>query len=416
MDESNQHSASASACASASNSSTQIVGTRCGIYNTGNDCFMNASIQCLASCPFMLEFIKHYVTEDIEISNIFKKYDFLNDDDPNKLRECCEEILKCEDMDLSEDEKKIITHIAKKHDSIYLHIVIKDMIKYIIFKRDKTLNPKCLIDIGRNITRNKGFEHLFTGGQNDPHEFLAFILDILHNSKSRAVKLTPPIIQPTHTQVNRQYFAHYCKRYENDYSFFVKNFYYYMLNCVACGACGNKTWEMSPSDILCLPMPENVFSQEHINIYDCFKALFQAEKIDYKCEKCDNIENNHLEKKILTRPRTLIIKLKRYASVGSGLVKVTKFIEYPEFIELNKFSCNDKNYRYQLCGVINHIGVMNGGHYFSYTKELTVQKDKIEFENRWWECNDANIREIALESTVLNSPHAYMLFYSIVDE
>jgi len=391
-----------------------IVAFRCGIFNTGNDCFMNSSLQCLASCPFMLEFIKHYIVEDIEITNILKKYSSLNNDDPKVIKQECENLLSNPDIILTNDEKKIITYIAKKSDSIYLYIVIKDMIKYIIFKRDKTLNPKCLIDIGKHITQGKGFEHLFSGEQNDPHEFLAFILDILHNSKSRVVKLSSPPIQPTHTQVNRQYFEHYKTRYENDHSFFVKNFYYYMLNCVQCSKCEHKSWEMSPSDIICLPMPENVFSLANINIYDCFKELFQTEKVDYKCEKCGNTEENHLEKKILTRPRTLIVKFKRYANIGNGLAKVSKFIAYPEILELKQYSCIEKNYHYQLCGVINHIGIMNGGHYFAYTKELTVKNDKIVYENCWWECNDANVRQISID-TVLMSQHAYMLFYSIVD-
>ena len=107
------------------------------------------------------------------------------------------------------------------------------------------------------------------------------------------------------------FFENYKKRYENDYSLFVKNFYYHILSCVECNKCKNITYDVAPSDILCVSIPDTHTSLAlETNIYDCLNDMFKVEKIEYKCEKCENTENNMNDKKIMNIPKTLIIKIK----------------------------------------------------------------------------------------------------------
>ena len=35
-----------------------------GIYNNGNDCYINATLQCLSVSPFIIDFINQYKTND----------------------------------------------------------------------------------------------------------------------------------------------------------------------------------------------------------------------------------------------------------------------------------------------------------------------------------------------------------------
>lgn len=394
--------------------SSSIITKRCGIHNPSNYCFMNSAIQCLASTPFIIEFLQHYLKQDVTITAVLRKFDLMDDEHIVDVRNHIDKLLADETLTKTTEDIEILKYIQAKYDCLYLYTAVKDLIKCLIFRSNKTLSPEYVIDIGKICTRDKGFEYLFQGDQNDPHEFLAFILDMLHKAKSKHVKIKIPQFKPTHTIINQQYYEHFKKRYEKDHSYFVDNFYYYLLNCVQCNKCEAKSWEMSPSDILCLPMPADILHKSDATIYDCFKQLFQPERIDYKCEKCGNTENNTIEKKILTRPKTLILKLKRYTSVGSNLVKVSKFIEYPETINLAEYSGISKNSNYKLCGVINHIGILNSGHYYSYVKEIVVEDDKIKYKNKWWECNDTNVREISLDS-VMKSQNAYMLFYYVDD-
>ena len=66
--------------------------------------------------------------------------------------------------------------------------------------------------------------------------------------------------------------------------------------------------------------------------------------------------------------------------------------------------CN--NTLYKLVGVINQIGTINGGHYYSYCYNANFKK--------WYNFNDEHVTEIT-EETVLNSKNAYILFYQKAD-
>ena len=61
---------------------------------------------------------------------------------------------------------------------------------------------------------------------------------------------------------------------------------------------------------------------------------------------------------------------------------------------------NASKYIYDLYGICNHIGNLNGGHYTSFIK--TANKEWVHF-------NDANIYKIT--TTDLITPMSYCLFY-----
>lgn len=59
--------------------------------------------------------------------------------------------------------------------------------------------------------------------------------------------------------------------------------------------------------------------------------------------------------------------------------------------------------RYQLTGVVNHIGTIDSGHYYSDVRGSNGQK--------WYQCNDEQVTEIGLKSHGNVSEYAYILFY-----
>ena len=73
--------------------------------------------------------------------------------------------------------------------------------------------------------------------------------------------------------------------------------------------------------------------------------MFKLENIQYCCEKCNNMENNIIEKKIMNAPKTLIIKIKKcvrkcstgYQTLKMNLRRRTEVMTY--FIELFIFMC-----------------------------------------------------------------------------
>ena len=417
---------------------------RTGLINKRNECFLNSAMQCLSASPFILSFIQYYKANDEQLINIINKYN-LGQVEPNNMHDVIEQLL-LDNTQITQNDKNILKHLSKYSDDIFIYICFKDIINKLHSKKYKIIDCYKLISVANEVTEDTGFNHLFTGEQNDPHELIAFLLDKLHNSKVSSINIPLPDNIDTIKPHLKRYLQHFKARYQNDFSLFVNNFYYYILTCIECNNCHNKSYDVSPSDIMCVSIPrkqlplaplaplQNLYEQEQLDIMhhktnntnttldDCIQDMFRVEKIEYKCESCGNTQNNCSDKKILTKPKTLIIKLKRYFQDGNTLKKNNKFIEYPETLDLSKYSCNGDIEKYQLYGVINHNGVLNSGHYYSYVKNnikdikdysnSNVDKSLPDFDDTWYLCNDSRVNVISIDE-VLKSNNAYMLFYHI---
>lgn len=378
---------------------------RTGLFNSGNDCFINSAIQCLAVSPFIHTFIKRYQADDSKMIKIINKYN-LGKLKSNEMEEYINGLLE-QNLDIDIYEQRVLKHVAKHSGDIFIYTCFKELINNLHSRNYRTITCNTLITVFQEISQSTGFEHLFNGEQNDPHEFMAYILDKVHNAKSSKVSIDLPENYDKLDPYFKLYLQHFRARYQNDFSMFVKTFYYYIINCIECNQCKKRSFEVSPNDIMCVSLPTNWQTNNHITLDECISEMFKVEGIDYKCEHCGNIEHNRMDRKIITKPRTLIIKIKRYAQVRNSLFKINKMIHYPETLTISQYFCGVNMQDYHLYAVINHIGVIGGGHYYSYVKDYN--KDH-QFEDKWYLCNDSNVREIP-ETEVMNSQNAYMLFY-----
>jgi len=407
---------------------------RPGLVNNGNQCFMNASFQCLAVSPFIHEYFAKYDAFDIELIGIIEKYnlntlkaynfanvisELIEYDKNKKLNNSIKtefiSSLNSRLFPISEDDKRLLTYIASRCSSFYIYMCFKEIIKNLQSKSKPLINHQSYINVIKELSDHGGFAHLFSGEQNDPHEFMVYILDQVHAARSSQVSIDLLNGAQTDKLHVKLYIEHFKKRYENDFSMFVKNFYYYMLNCIECYKCKNITYEVSPSDILCLNLPYDWRSREDLNLEHCLNDYFKVEGIEYRCEKCGNFYDNRQDRKLLTRPKSLVIKLKRYTQITQGhntvIAKINKMISYPQKMQLSKYLCNGDVSAYELYGIINHAGVMNGGHYYSYIRNYNTSSNK--FDKDWMVCNDTQVNSIS-ETEALNSKNAYILFYHTV--
>jgi len=388
-----------------------------GLANLGNTCFINSTLQCVSNTPFIREFIKTYEIKDIKLIEVINKFN-LGKFKAQDIKIECAKILSEHSDNIPDNEKQILKHLIKFSFDIYIYITFKDIMKELINKTNKVINISSFMSITNELTQGTGFEHLFSGEQNDPHEFMMYLFDKIHNSKVSQVKINKPSNLSDTDIYSVLLFTDFKSRYENNYSFLVKNLYYYILNCIECSKCKHKSHSVSPNDILCLSIPETSDTSDTsdmITIYDCLNEMFKIDKISYTCENCKNDEGNLIEKKILSEPPTsLIIKFKRYASVNKSnrISKINKMIAYPNILNIQKYFCGSNVLReYKLHGIINHSGSMNGGHYYSYVKNL--KEDNKTFDEQWVCCNDSRVNNIS-EEEAMTSQNAYILFYSII--
>ena len=402
--------------------------SRTGLNNYGNNCFLNAAIQCLAVSPFIHMFIEHYKEDDIKLLAIINKYK-LNSLGMSSIPNAINKLL-LDNPDIITPDKTILLYLADHCYDIFIYLYFKNIIQTLHARNVGIYTCNKLISVAQEATHNNeryaGFSHLFAGTQNDPHEFMAFLLDKIHNAKTTTVNMETTHIKSQHSKYVQAYLTHFKLRYKNDYSLFVKNFYYYILSCVICDKCKFESVSVTPGDIMCLAIPplQSIHSDNAdkvnrpITLNECINDMFNIECVEYKCEECGNTENNIINKKLLTPPKTLIIKLKRYTQSNNMLIKNDTFIQYPQILDLKSNYCGSTIHTYELYGIINHSGSLNRGHYYSFIKNNTKDYNKAntgsnlinDFQDKWFLCNDSITKQIDINE-VLSSRDAYILFY-----
>lgn len=266
-----------------------------GLQNLGNTCYMNSAIQLLMNC------------------NSFKKMIKNNKNKSENLN--------------------IIYNFIKEYESANRYITPKDL-KNMVGKR----------------------KQLFGGfGQQDSHEFLIFLFDIIDED----------------LKINNN-----SELYDIFGLEFLINFKCKILNCL------NESEHIEKELFLNLDLSDNLD-----NSYRNYKQIVKL--IDdnmYMCEKCNMKRPGR--KLIVTKKwsKDLIIVLKRF---NNNLIKNNNDMDIPL----------EWRHGYRLKGGILHSGSLNGGHYVYFGMK----------NNEWYLFNDSNVSTINNINNYLKK--AYILHY-----
>ena len=167
--------------------------------------------------------------------------------------------------------------------------------------------------------------------------------------------------------------------------------------------------EMKESNILFLlnhsssnQMFENTEEDEdNKSIYDCLD-LFTHEEIlkNIHCEKCNKKTNFKKRFQIDKFPKYLVLILKRFKYTTMFTTKIDNLIHFPiESLDLaNYVSQKEGKIKYDLFGVVNHVGGLTGGHYHCDIKQ----------ENIWIKYDDSYTCEYDKK---IETANAYLLVY-----
>ena len=346
-----------------------------GLKTFGFNCYVNSGLQCLAHLSIFSDYITCNQEEILEIIN-------------NKI----------ENNDNEEEKKKNLFYLNLKN------IFIK-----IIENKNKVVDPYHLLLSARNLLEENNLEYLFNGDHQDISEFVNFVVDFLHEFKGKELKnlqIKPDSEMKTSTEKITNDILKCCQtHYSKKFSFVVKKMSFFLINKVNCSACSYMSTNYETMNILYISIPES----NELTLYDCLDNYCGRETMNdgWKCDECNNQQDNYKELRIVNAPAVLMICLIRNndnQTFGNNAKKNTKVV-FPIILNIDKYLLklgNSTPKNYQLMAISNHYGNANNGHYISICKR----------GNRWYKYDDETVSEVSVENIITSN--AYMLFYQQV--
>jgi len=198
--------------------------------------------------------------------------------------------------------------------------------------------------------------------------------------------------------------ADHCKRNQ---SMITQLFYGQQKSTLRCMTCQKKSVTFDTFNHLSLPLPVN---KNRCDVYDCLELYLQAEKVPWKCPNCGCVRDSVKKFDLWRLPPIIILHLKRFQDDGILRRKLPTYVDF-QFANMNfedylEGQSKQKTTNYDLYGVSNHMGTLDGGHYTAYCKNSAL--------GRWFRYDDQEVYEIE-DQTSVRSNAAYILFYSLND-
>ncbi|TPX72166.1 hypothetical protein SpCBS45565_g00688 [Spizellomyces sp. 'palustris'] len=254
--------------------------------------------------------------------------------------------------------------------------------------------------------------------QQDSQEFLAFLLDSLHEDLNVARKGTVvPDKEPDEDEegipdavlLDRAW-----KRYRKlNWSIIVDLFQGILRNRLECLTCGKSSTTFNPFMYLTLPIPShNQAGKKNGPVYlqECLDKFVEEEVLDgddaWRCPRCKVPRRSTKRLTIARLPTVLLVHLKRFYFSGPFRNRVDTYVEFPvSSLDLTRYMTQRTGYApegvYDLYGISNHFGGLNGGHYTASVKNS--------YKNKWFSFDDS--RFSGVDESSLRTPAAYLLFY-----
>ena len=321
------------------------------------------------------------------------------------LNSCMQVISHTYELNQFLDLETYKRRLKNKPDSVLL--IEWDELRKVLWKENCIVSPVKFVKTVQKLAQIKD-KNIFTGyDQNDLPEFLIFVIDCFHNALSREVNMN---IQGT-PENDRDKIALLCfdkikQMYSKDYSE-IWNIFYGVHISQLVSVETDKIMSMTPEPffIINLPIPEN---NKLPTLLDCFDLYVECEIMDGdNCVFNETTGEKEPAKKNLmfwSLPTILVIDIKRFNSSNR---KNQILVDFPlTELNLSKYviGYNKETYVYDLYGVCNHGGSVQGGHYTSFVKNAN---------DKWYHYNDTSVSEVFEQNhkQQIVSPKAYCFFY-----
>jgi ubiquitin carboxyl-terminal hydrolase 36/42 len=324
-----------------------------GLVNLGNTCFINASLQCLANTPPLVQWLlcnSHYP--------------------------CCRVKLEKQFCLFCEAERIVKLIHSKNSNSSFSSSV-------------GAANPNNI------VRRIKDISTTFKiGRQEDASEFLICLIDKIVDACLRSSQ-PPERLRPS-SGTSYEQLCH-------SQTIFHDLFGLVLRSRVVCSRCRHTsdTFEVQYTWIVGVRNHTDV--RQSLQQFVCRETL-SGENL-YRCIKCKQLVQAIKRYTLHKASKILLINLKRF-EFGKNSHKLSHLIRYPEYLNVSPYmsdeSLNDQSLNYRLYAVLVHVGSsMHSGHYFSYVRSPN---------NRWYKADDTTMTQCDL-TQVLTQHGAYILCY-----
>jgi ubiquitin C-terminal hydrolase len=316
----------------------------------------------------------------------------------NSILQCLFHTLSLSDYIISSEYQKDLSNENKKKNEHYVLLSYITLINN-IWDSNQVIKPKSFVE---NLS--KFHSKYFSMTQQDSHECLLYILEILHNALSYSIEIEIKGQENSNADIlMKNSLKSWQNFYEDSYSFIIETFNGSNITNITCIGCKNIETIFEPYNTISVDIGSS-------NLITCLDDYFRDEKVNsFNCSNC-KVETNECNKetKLWTVPNYLIIHLKRFKQTLNGIEKNNNLVEFPlkdlditQFISGNKDDKN--NYIYDLYAINQHSGSIEGGHYWASCKNL---------DNEWYNFNDNSISKYnKVNTNQLINNDAYILFY-----
>ena len=325
----------------------------CGLVNIGNTCYMNSIIQCLSNTVSLTDYI---------LSGEYK------------------------------DDRTIENRKNKSNYVLNSYILLINN----MWETNQLIKPKSFVE-----NMSKFHVKYFALQQQDSHECLLYIIDLLHKSLKYEIEIEIKGVtkSKSNSDILMKNSIETWGKY--DYSYLIKTFNGCTFNSIQCNNCDSREIIFEPFNTLSIDLTDSTLQQ-------CLSNYFSlTENIEsWTCDKCRKLGCTK-NVKLWSVPDYLIIHLKRFTKTGH---KKTMAINFPlndlDITDLISPEQNTKNkFIYDLYSINHHGGsTIDSGHYWSSCKNL---------DGYWYKYDDADISRYSNENLDqhLTNSDSYILFY-----